>query len=161
PADPAGGSRRARGLLGRAQPHAAARSAWSERDARPEARTRLRRHRAENNENAAASRRRTSRSQTSWTYTLGLVPSASTLSFFVPHPQLGSGDDHRLLLGVVVKHLGAVLLPVARVLGAAERQLVVRDLDGVDPGVAGFQLVDRSLRLGQVAGEDARAEAEL
>src|SRR3712207_8470658 len=43
----------------------------------------------------------------------------------------------------------------------AERQLVVGDLDGVDPGVAGLQLVDRPLRLGQVPRVDARAQPEL
>src|SRR2546426_6021268 len=66
-----------------------------------------------------------------------------------------------LLLGIEVEHLDAVLLAEPAVLGAAERQLVVGDLDGIDPGVAGVQPVDANLRLLEVAGEDRRAEPEL
>src|SRR5712692_5464864 len=46
----------------------------------------------------------------------------------------------RLLLRVLVEGLQAVLLAEAGLLGAPEGQLVVGDLERVDPGVAGFQL---------------------
>src|SRR2546430_17148743 len=54
-----------------------------------------------------------------------------------------------------------MLLAEPAVLGTAERQLVVGDLDGIDPGVAGVEPVDANLRLLQFAGEDRRAQPEL
>src|SRR5215212_1452469 len=48
----------------------------------------------------------------------------------------GPLDDDRLGLRVVVEGLYAVLLAIARLLPAAEGQLVVDELGGVDPGVA-------------------------
>src|SRR5207237_8535981 len=54
-----------------------------------------------------------------------------------------------------------MLLAEPAVLGTAERQLVVGDLDGIDPGVAGVEPVDANRRLLQVSGEDRRAQPEL
>src|SRR5947209_11235059 len=58
-----------------------------------------------------------------------------------------AGYDDGFLLGVVVEHLSAVLFAVAAVLGATEGQLVVGNLDGVDPGVASLELVNGALCL--------------
>src|SRR5579859_6847620 len=74
--------------------------------------------------------------------------------------RVSGGNHDGLLLGVVVEHFGAVLFAIAAVLGAAEGELVVGDLDRVDPGVAGFELVDGALGFVHVAGKDARAEAK-
>src|SRR5438132_2058806 len=68
-------------------------------------------------------------------------------------------ENDRLLLGVIVEHLSAVLFAVAAVFRSAERQLVVGDLHGVDPRVAGLELVNGALGAGHVAGEDAGAQA--
>src|SRR5258708_26048727 len=70
-------------------------------------------------------------------------------------------DDDRFLLGVVVDPFGAVLFAVAAVFGAAEWQLVVRNLDSVDPRVARLELVDRTLRFTHIAGKDARSQSKL
>src|SRR5215212_7664729 len=48
----------------------------------------------------------------------------------------GPLDDDRLGLRVVVDGLYAVFLAVARLLPAAEGQLIVDELGGVDPGIA-------------------------
>src|SRR5947207_6431931 len=71
--------------------------------------------------------------------------------------------DHHgaLLFGIEVEHFDAVLLAEAAVLRPAEGQLIVGDLDGIDPGVARVKPVDADLRLLQVASEDRRAEPEL
>src|SRR5581483_6943369 len=74
---------------------------------------------------------------------------------------LHPGQDYGLGLGIVVQHLGTVLLAVAAVLDSAERQLVVGDLYRVYPGVAGVELLDGALRLGQVAGKNRGAQAVL
>src|SRR5438874_9375356 len=66
-----------------------------------------------------------------------------------------------LLLGIEIEHLDAVFLAETAVLGAAEGQLVIGDLDRVHPGVAGIQPVDRLLRPLEIAGEDRRAQPEL
>src|SRR5438874_7495974 len=66
-----------------------------------------------------------------------------------------------LLLGIEIEHLDAVFFAETAVLGAAEGQLVIGDLDRVHPGVAGIQPVDRLLRPLEIAGEDRRAQPEL
>src|SRR5437868_2952907 len=68
--------------------------------------------------------------------------------------------DDRLLLCVLEESLHPVLLAEPGLLGPAERQLVVRDLEGVDPGVARLQLVDRAVRRAHVRSPDRRPEAE-
>src|SRR5690348_327047 len=68
--------------------------------------------------------------------------------------------DDRLLLRVLKEGLDAVLLAEAGLLGATERQLVVRDLQGVDPRVARLDLLHGPMRGGHVRGPDRRAEAE-
>src|SRR6266851_1596436 len=74
--------------------------------------------------------------------------------------QLLRGHYHRFLFSVVVEHLGAVLFAIAAVFGPAEWQLVVGDLDGVDPRIAGLELVNRSLRFTHIAGKDARPQSK-
>src|SRR5688500_4830031 len=63
---------------------------------------------------------------------------------------LAAGQDHGLLLDVALERLDAVLLAEPRLLDPAERQLVVRDLDVVDPGVARVELLRGAARLGHV-----------
>src|SRR5689334_5684910 len=70
-------------------------------------------------------------------------------------PQTLRGDDDGFLFRVVVEHLGAVLFSVAAVFGPAERELIVRDLHGVDPCVAGFELVDGALGAIHISRENA------
>src|SRR5260370_7114074 len=53
-----------------------------------------------------------------------------------------SAVHHRFLLGVLQECFHAVLLAEARLLGPAERQLVVRDLHRVDPGVSALALLN-------------------
>src|SRR6266513_1823147 len=64
--------------------------------------------------------------------------------------RLQAAVDDRLLLGVLQERLDSVLLPEARLLRAAERELVVSDLQGIDPRVTCFELVDRPVRRGHV-----------
>src|SRR5258708_26285167 len=71
-----------------------------------------------------------------------------------------SAVHHRFLLGVLQECFHAVLLAEARLLGPAERQLVVRDLQRVDPGVAGLELLNRAIRGRHAGGPDRRAEPE-
>src|SRR5258708_5509022 len=71
-----------------------------------------------------------------------------------------SAVHHRFLLGVLEESFHAVLLAEAGLLGPAERQLVVRDLQRVDPRVARFELLDRAIRGGHAGGPDRRAEPE-
>src|SRR5215204_3274890 len=47
-------------------------------------------------------------------------------------------DDHGFGLRVIVQRLYAVLLAVSGLLPTPERQLVVDDLRGIDPGVPGL-----------------------
>src|SRR6266513_6072052 len=54
-----------------------------------------------------------------------------------------------------------MFLAEAAVLGATEGELVVGDLDTVDPGIAGVEPVDALLGPLEIAGEDRRAEPEL
>src|SRR5258708_5353757 len=71
-----------------------------------------------------------------------------------------SAVHHRFLLRVLEESFHAVLLAEAGLLRPAERQLVVRDLQGVDQGVAGLELLDRAIRGGHAGGPDRRAEPE-
>src|SRR5215213_8634153 len=50
-------------------------------------------------------------------------------------------DDHSFGLRVIVQRLYAVFLAVSRLLPTPERQFVVDDLGGVDPGVPGFDVL--------------------
>src|SRR5436309_7586499 len=75
--------------------------------------------------------------------------------------RLQAAVDDRLLLGVLQERLDSVLLAEARLLRAAERELVVSDLQGIDPRVTCLELVDRPVRRGHVPRPDRRAEAEL
>src|SRR5215212_7243500 len=55
------------------------------------------------------------------------------------HLSLGCApDDYGFGLRVIVQRLYAVLFAVSRLLPTPERQLVVNDLGGVDPGVPGL-----------------------
>src|SRR4029077_1328978 len=76
-----------------------------------------------------------------------VVPKAVTR---YSHPAV----DDRLLLGVLVESFGCVLLPEARLLGAAERKLIVSDLQRIDPRVASLQLVHRASRRGHARRPD-------
>src|SRR5216684_3367758 len=71
-----------------------------------------------------------------------------------------SAVHHRFLLGVLQESFHAVLLAEAGLLGPAERQLVVRDLQRVDPRIAGLELLDGAIRGGHAGGPDRRAEPE-
>ena len=53
------------------------------------------------------------------------------------------GDDHGFRVGVVFDGLVAVLFAQTALLYAAERQFVVDDLRGVDPGVTSFDVSPR------------------
>src|SRR5258708_3892883 len=87
-----------------------------------------------------------------------------------PTPTLTASDyppwlpDSAVLHGLPVGELRecsrAVLVAEARRLGPAERQLVVRDLQRVDPGVAGLELLNRAIRGRHAGGPDRRAEPE-
>src|SRR5215212_1199193 len=70
----------------------------------------------------------------------------------------GPLDDDRLGLRVVVDGLYAVLLAVARLLPAAEGQLVVDELGGVDPGVARLEPLGGLRGPVEVGGPDRGAE---
>src|SRR5215213_1251792 len=70
----------------------------------------------------------------------------------------GPLDNDRLGLRVVVDGLYAVLLAVARLLPAAEGQLVVDELGGVDPGVARLESLGGLGGPVEVGGPDRGAE---
>src|SRR5215204_446564 len=70
----------------------------------------------------------------------------------------GSLDDDRFSLRVVVEGLYAMLLAVARLLPAAEGQLVVDELGGVDPGVARLEPLGGLRGPVEVGGPDRGAE---
>src|ERR1022692_207759 len=72
--------------------------------------------------------------------------------------QLG-GDG--LYLGVVVEHLVAHFTSPAGLLVPAEGQRGVEHVVAVDPDGAGPELLRQGMRLGDVLGPDARAEAVL
>src|SRR5215210_765562 len=58
----------------------------------------------------------------------------------ISHLSLGCApDDYGFGLRVIVQRLYAVLLAVSGLLPTSERQLVVDDLGGVDPGVPGLE----------------------
>src|SRR5260221_468031 len=73
---------------------------------------------------------------------------------------LQTAVDDRLLLGVLEEGLHAVLLAKAGLLGAAEGELVVCDLQRVDPRVARLQLVHRAVGGGHVGRPDRRPETK-
>src|SRR5829696_6251003 len=70
----------------------------------------------------------------------------------------GPLDDDRFGLRVVVEGLYAVLLAIARLLPAAEGQLVVDELGGVDPGVPRLQPLSGVRSPVEVSGPHGRAE---
>src|ERR1700712_380711 len=69
-------------------------------------------------------------------------------------------DPHRLRVDERLRAEARELAAVARVLGAAERDLRRRGRDLVDVHHAGLDLVDQPLRLARVLGPGATAEAE-
>src|SRR5260370_39185836 len=71
-----------------------------------------------------------------------------------------SAVHHRFLLGVLQECFHAVLLAEARLRGPAERQLVARGLQRVDPGVAALGLRNRALRGRRAARRVLSAESE-
>src|ERR671927_24578 len=86
-------------------------------------------------------------------------PGAAELSSSV----LGFGrrrsfDHDRLGLRVVIEGLDPVLLSVSALLPTAERQLVVDELRGVDPGIARLQSLGRIRSPLEVAGPDGGPE---
>src|SRR5688572_26182577 len=97
--------------------------------------------------NAACGRKRPS----SWASVMSVCASTAMSSSLCGSP---GAEHHRLLLGVALDGLHTVLLAEARLLGAAERELVIRDLDVVDPGVARVQLLRSLARFGHVLSED-------
>src|SRR5215213_4169608 len=71
------------------------------------------------------------------------------------HPSSGCApDDYGLGLRVVVECLYAVLLAVSRLFPTPERQLVVDDLGGVDPGVPGLDALGGIRGPVEVSGPD-------
>src|SRR4051794_18429147 len=75
------------------------------------------------------------------------------------HPSSGCAPDyHGFGLCVVVKRLYPVLLAVPRLLPAPERQLVVDDLGGVDPGVPCLDALGCLRSPVEVSGPDGRPQ---
>src|SRR5215204_4687499 len=77
----------------------------------------------------------------------------------ISHLSLGCApDDYGFGLRVIVQRLYAVLLAVSGLLPTSERQLVVDDLGGVDPGVPGLDALGGLRSPVQVRGPDRRPQ---
>src|SRR5207249_5616469 len=68
-------------------------------------------------------------------------------------------EHHGLLFEVTVESLDAVLLAEAGLFGTAERQLVVRDLDVVDPRVPGLEQLGGLAGFREILRPDRRPKA--
>src|SRR5215213_4151690 len=76
------------------------------------------------------------------------------------HLSLGCApDDYGFGLRVIVQRLYAVLLAVSGLLPTPERQLVVDDLGGVDPGVPGLDALGGLGGPVEVRGPDGRSQS--